>query len=306
VKILLLGAEGQLGGYLQRSLADIGTVRASSRHALDESLRIDLKDTGGLLSLLARESPDLVVNAAAYTAVDQAESDSAEAMLTNAALPAVIASVITSWNGALIHFSTDYVFDGTGTRPYVEDDPTGPLGVYGKSKLNGEIALSRMSADHLILRTAWVYSLRGRNFLTTMLRLGAERHSLTVVDDQHGTPTSAGFLAKATARIAQKWMRERRSRREASGIYHLTASGETTWHGFAQAIFEEAVQTGRLNAAPLLLPTDTAGFPTPAKRPAWSVLDTTRVQTVFGITPPDWRSELRTVMSGAYDAGSST
>lgn len=306
MNILLLGAEGQLGGYLQRSLARIGKVRASSRHAFDESLRIDLKDTAGLLSLLARESPDLVVNAAAYTAVDQAESNSEEAMLTNAALPAVIASVITSWNGALIHFSTDYVFDGMGTRPYLEDDPTGPLGVYGESKLNGEIALSRMSADHLVLRTAWVYSLLGRNFLTTMLRLGTERDSLTVVDDQHGTPTSAGFLAEATAQIAEKWMTERRSRRERSGIYHLTASGETTWHGFAQAIFEEAVHAGRLNAAPSVLPTDTAGFPTPAKRPAWSVLNTNKVQTVFGVTPPDWRDELHTVMSGAYDAGSST
>ncbi len=306
MKILLLGADGQLGGYLRGALATIGTVRASSRLAKDEALRCDLSDLVAVDRLLRREHPDLVVNAAAYTAVDQAESDGHSAVLINTALPSFIGTVMSEWNGAVIHYSTDYVFDGTARRPYNEDDGTAPLGVYGRSKLAGERALAKVGADYLVLRTAWVYSLHGRNFLTTMLRLGAERKQLTVVDDQHGTPTSAGFVATATAQVAKKWMKETQSRRKKSGIYHLTAAGETTWHGFANAIFDEAVASGRLQEAPTVLPIDTAGYPTPAERPAWSVLDTSRISTSFRVKPPDWRSDLRIMMSGGYESSSST
>jgi dTDP-4-dehydrorhamnose reductase len=306
VKILLLGADGQLGAYLRHTLTAVGDVRASSRSATDETLRCDLAELAAVEDLLRRERPDLVVNAAAYTAVDQAESDTDVAMKINATLPGVIGAVAAGWGGAVIHYSTDYVFDGTAHHPYTEGDATAPLGVYGRSKLAGEQALAATGVDHLVLRTAWVYSQRGRNFLTTMLRLGAERDQLTVVDDQHGTPTSAGFLAKATAQIAGKWLKDSRPNSRQGGVFHLTAAGDTTWHGFARAIFEEATATGRLPKAPSVLPIDSASYPTPAKRPAWSVLDTAKTLATFGVIPPDWRSDLRKVMSGAYDAVSST
>ncbi|MDQ0010625.1 dTDP-4-dehydrorhamnose reductase [Luteibacter jiangsuensis] len=305
MKILLLGADGQLGGYLRGALATAGTVRASSRLAKDEALRCDLADLAAVDRLLRRERADLVVNAAAYTAVDQAEGDEPSAMLINATLPAVIGAVTSEWNGAVIHYSTDYVFDGTARHPYSEDDDTAPLGVYGRSKLAGERALEKVDVDHLILRTAWVYSLHGRNFLTTMLRLGVERKQLAIVNDQHGTPTSAGFLATATAQVARKWMKESQSRHKKRGVYHLTATGETTWHGFANAIFDEAVASRRLQEPPTVLPIDTTGYPTPAERPAWSVLDTTRIATSFGVTPPDWRDDLHVMMSGGYEPSAS-
>jgi len=306
VKILLLGADGQLGGYLRHALTDIGDVRASSRSATDETLRCDLSELAAVEDLLRRERPDLVVNAAAYTAVDQAESDTDVAMKINATLPGVIGAVAGEWGGAVIHYSTDYVFDGTAQHPYTEDDATAPLGVYGRSKLAGEQALAATGVDHLVLRTAWVYSTRGRNFLTTMLRLGAEREQLSVVDDQRGTPTSAGFLAKATAQIAEKWLQSAPPHSRQRGVFHLTAGGNTTWHGFAKAIFEEATTSGRLPNMPAVLPVATTDYPTPAKRPAWSVLDTTRILASFDVIPPDWRSDLRKVLAGVYDAASST
>lgn len=306
MKILLLGADGQLGAYLRHTLTAVGDVRASSRSATDATLRCDLSEFAAVEDLLRRERPDLVVNAAAYTAVDQAESDADVAMRINAALPGVIGAVTAGWDGAVIHYSTDYVFDGMAHHPYTEDDATAPLGVYGRSKLAGEQALAATGVDHLVLRTAWVYSQRGRNFLTTMLRLGGERDQLTVVNDQHGTPTSAGFLAKATAQIAERWLNHSRPNSRQGGVFHLTAAGDTTWHGFAKAIFEEATATGRLAKAPSVLSIGSASYPTPAKRPAWSVLDTTKALATFGVIPPDWRSDLRKVMSGAYDAVSST
>ncbi|NID04198.1 dTDP-4-dehydrorhamnose reductase [Luteibacter jiangsuensis] len=301
MKILLLGADGQLGGYLRSTLATIGTVRASSRAAKDDALRCDLSDTAAVEVLLRRERADLVVNAAAYTAVDQAEREEGQAMLVNATLPGVIGATSSEWGGAVIHYSTDYVFDGTASHPYCEDDNPNPLGVYGRSKLAGEYALTEADTDHLILRTAWVHSLHGRNFLTTMLRLGVERRQLSVVNDQRGTPTSAGFLATATATVAGRWMNDIESRRERRGVYHLTAAGETTWFDFANAIFDEALATGRLQERPIVLPIATAGYPTPAKRPAWSVLDTTKIATSFGVTPPDWRSDLSVMMKGGYE-----
>jgi dTDP-4-dehydrorhamnose reductase len=306
VKVLLLGGDGQLGGYLRHTLPALGEVYVSSRLAADHGLRCDLADAGAVEHLLERVRPDLVVNAAAYTAVDQAENDVQAAMRINATLPAIIGSSVTKWGGAIIHYSTDYVFDGTAHHPYTEDDATAPLGVYGRSKLAGEQALAATGVDHLILRTAWVYSTRGRNFLTTMLRLGAEREQLSVVNDQRGTPTSAGFLAKATAQIAGKWLKSGPTHLGQRGVFHLTAAGDTTWHGFAKAIFEEATTSGRLAKMPSVLPITAADYPTPAKRPAWSVLDTTRTLATFGVMPPDWRGDLRKVLAGDYDDASST
>lgn len=287
-------------------LATVGDVLASSRSTTDDALRCDLSDLAAVASLLRRERPDLVVNAAAYTAVDQAETDEDAATLLNAALPEVIGATVAGWSGAVIHYSTDYVFDGTAHRPYTEGDATAPLGIYGRTKLAGEVALAATGVDHLVLRTAWVYSLRRRNFLTTMLRLGADRDQLSVVNDQRGTPTSAGFLATATAQIACKWLAGDRSRPLTSGIFHLTAAGDTTWYGFAKAIFEEAAATGRLPKSPSVLPIATASYPTPAERPARSVLDTALAVATFGVSPPVWRDDLRHVMSGAYDVVSST
>jgi dTDP-4-dehydrorhamnose reductase len=306
VKILLLGADGQLGGYLRHTLPALGDLHASSRSSADDTLRCDLADVAAVEELLHQQRPDLVVNAAAYTAVDQAESDADAAMRINAVLPAAIGSAVASWGGAVIHYSTDYVFNGTARRPYTENDATAPLGVYGRSKLAGEEALAATGVDYLVLRTAWVYSLRGRNFLTTMLRLGAERDALSVVDDQHGTPTSAGFLANATAGIAARWLADEPSRRMKSGIFHLTAAGHTTWYGFAKAIFEDATSDGRIARAPSVVPIASTSYPTPAKRPAWSVLDTSRTVASFGLTPPDWRDDLSRVLRGDYEAASST
>jgi len=306
VKILLFGADGQLGGYLRGTLPALGEVHASSRSTSDDGLRCDVSDASAVDDLLRRLRPDLVVNAAAYTAVDQAETDADAAMRINAILPGVIGAAVASWGGAVMHYSTDYVFDGTAHHPYTEDDATAPLGVYGSSKLAGEKALAATGVDHLVLRTAWVYSLRGRNFLTTMLRLGADRDRLSVVDDQRGTPTSAGFLAKATANIAEKWLNNIATQARPCGIFHLTAAGDTTWHGFAEAIFDEAVASGRLPKKPSVLPIPSADYPTPAKRPAWSVLDTTKTLASFGVMPPDWRSDLRKVLGGGYDTASST
>jgi dTDP-4-dehydrorhamnose reductase len=302
VKILLLGADGQVGSYLRHTLARLGDLRASTRSTMDETLRCDLSDGAAVERLLREQHPDLVVNAAAYTAVDHAESNAEAAMQLNAVLPGIIGTTVAMWGGAVIHYSTDYVFDGTSHRPYAEEDVTSPLGIYGRSKRAGEEALATAGVDHLVLRTAWVYSLRGRNFLTTMLRLGADRDQLSVVDDQRGTPTSADFLAEATARIAVSWLADKRSRSDNNGIFHLTAAGDTTWYGFARAIFDEAVVTGRLPRSPIVLPIASASYPTPAERPAWSVLDTTRTTASFGVTPPDWRDDLHRVMNGDDNA----
>jgi dTDP-4-dehydrorhamnose reductase len=306
VKILLLGADGQLGAYLRGTLPVLGEVYASSRSTADDALRCDLSDAAAVDVMLHRLRPDLVVNAAAYTAVDQAETDADAPTRINAILPGLIGSAVANWGGAVIHYSTDYVFDGAAHRPYTEDDATAPLGVYGRSKLAGEQALAATGVDHLVLRTAWVYSTHGRNFLNTMLRLGAERDQLSVVDDQRGTPTSAGFLAKATAQIADTWLKPGLPRSRQRGVFHLTAAGDTTWYGFAKAIFQEATANGLLPKVPLVLPITTAAYPTPATRPAWSVLDTTRTLASFGVEPPDWRSDLRKVLKGYYETVSST
>ena len=289
MKLLLLGANGQVGFELRRGLAPLGEVVAATRDGrlsdggMCEVADFDLPES--LAALVERISPDLVVNAAAWTAVDLAERERDAAFRANAVAPRVLAEACANRGARLVHYSTDYVFDGRGTRPYREDDPTAPRSVYGESKLAGEQAIRASGADHAILRTAWVYAPRGRNFLLTMLRLGAERDHLRVVADQFGTPTGAALIADATARVIAHSSR-------AAGTWHLTAGGQTSWHGFAEAIFAGAVERGLLPRAPMVEPIATADYPTPAARPAYSVLDCGALQRDFGIVPPDWRAGL--------------
>lgn len=287
MRILLFGANGQVGHELRRSLAPHGEVVATTRSGrLDDGSACEIADfdrPDSLPALIERIAPTLVVNAAAYTAVDKAESDRDAAFRANAEAPARIAATCARIGIPLVHYSTDYVFDGTGTRPYREDDPTAPLGVYGESKLAGEQGIRDSGVHHMILRTAWVYASHGRNFLRTMLKLGAERDTLGVVADQIGTPTSAGLIADVTAAmLPHAGMR--------SGIWHLTASGETSWHGFAEAIFADAHARGLLARVPKVNAIGTADYPTPARRPAYSRLDTTRLHADFGVELPDWRT----------------
>jgi len=293
VKLLLLGANGQVGHELQRSMAPLGELVLATRDgtlADGGSCEIaNLDDPESLATLVARIAPDVVVNAAAYTAVDRAETEREAACRANAEAPRALAEACARRGARLVHYSTDYVFDGRGMRPYREEDPTAPTSVYGESKLAGEDAIRASGADQLILRTAWVYAPRGHNFLLTMLRLGAERGRLRVVADQIGTPTSAALIADATARVIAHPTR-------ASGTWHLTASGQASWHGFAEAIFAGAVERGLLARAPMVEAISTAEYPTPAARPAYSVLDTTKLQRDFGIAPPDWREGLSRVL----------
>lgn len=293
MRILLLGANGQVGHALRTALVARGEVVAATRTGtLGDGSACEIADfdqPGQVHDLVTRIAPTVVVNAAAHTAVDRAESERDAAFRANAETPAAIAQACLARDAWLVNYSTDYVFDGQGTRPYREDDATAPLGVYGASKLAGEDAIRASGARHHILRTAWVYGAHGRNFMHTMLRLAAERDTLRVVADQVGTPTSADLIARVTAQLLD-------GRLPVSGTWHLTASGQTTWHGFAEAIIAGAHARGLL---PRLTPVEaitTADFPTPARRPAYSVLDCTRLQESAGIVLPDWRDGLDAVL----------
>lgn len=301
MKLLLLGANGQVGFELLRALAPLGEVIATTRSgALPGGTaceRADLDAPATLPALLDRVKPQVIVNAAAYTAVDRAEDEPEAAMRANGEAPGVLGRWAAGCGVLVVHYSTDYVFDGTATRPYREDDPTAPLGAYGRSKLAGEQALRASGADHLLLRTAWVYGARGHNFLRTMLRLGRERERLSVVDDQHGAPTSARLIAAVTAAMLARWLDWDASRcRAALGTHHLVAAGQSTWCGFARAIFEQAVAAGVIPRAPQVEAIPTSAFPTRAHRPAWSVLETARFRETFGLHLPDWRDGLAQVV----------
>ena len=293
MKALLLGANGQVGQELLRALAPLGQVVATTRSGVLPNGKAcevaDFNQPDSLAVLLQRIRPDVVVNAAAYTAVDRAEEDQEAAWRANADSPGVLARWCAQEKVPLVHYSTDYVFDGQGQRPYREDDATAPLGVYGASKLAGEEAIRAAGGRHLIFRTAWVYASHGQNFLRTMLRVGAEREELKVVADQIGTPTPAALIADVTAQAIQHPA-------ELSGTWHLTANGETSWHGFAAAIFAGAQARGLIARAPKVLPITTAKYPTKAKRPAYSRLDTGRLQADLGIVLPDWQEGLARVM----------
>ncbi|MCE4369495.1 dTDP-4-dehydrorhamnose reductase [Xanthomonas hortorum] len=295
MSMLLLGANGQLGRELQRALAELGPLQLGSRDGqlIDGSpcACVDLNFPEHLWALLDQLQPRCIVNAAAYTAVDRAEADRDAVMRINARSPGVIAKWCAANDAPLVHYSTDYVFDGQGTEPYLEDAQTSPLGVYGETKLAGENAIRCSGAQHLILRTAWVYASHGANFLRTMLRVGAERDELRVVADQIGTPTPAALIADVTAQLLRQRIPD------TSGTWHLTAAGQTSWHGFAEAIFEEAVSAGLLPRAPRVVPITTADYPTPARRPAYSRLSIDKLQRDFDLVLPDWRVGLQRVIA---------
>ena len=294
MKILLLGGNGQVGYELQSSLAPLGeltvTTRTGELPGGGACEVLDLYAPETFASLIDRVAPDVVMNAAAHTAVDRAEDEPELAFLANAEAPAELARLCAGRGATLLHYSTDYVFDGSANTPYREDHPTAPLGVYGASKLEGEKRIQVSGSEHLILRTAWVYATRGSNFLRTMLRLGAEREELRVVADQHGCPTPAWLIADVTARILQQGVKR-------SGLRHLVASGETTWHGFADEIFRQAHARGLISRLPRVLPINTSDYPTRARRPAYSVLDAQRLRGEYQISLPDWRSALATTLS---------
>lgn len=303
MKILLLGANGQLGrsfvddGRLARMGSLVAACRDGQRFDGVSAETADLASPDTLVDVLDRVSPDIVVNAAAYTAVDRAEQEEDLATLVNADAVGVLGRWAKRHDALVVHFSTDYVFDGSSSVPYRTTDATGPLGAYGRSKLAGERALAASEADHLVLRTAWVYSEHGHNFLRTMLRLGSERGTLSVVSDQHGAPTSTDVIVEGTLAALGAWLAADNAGRSAmQGIHHLVAGGTTTWHGFAEAIFAAARERDLLVRTPEVRAIDTTQFPTPARRPAWSVLDTNELTRHFGYRPPAWQDALATVM----------
>lgn len=287
--ILLTGVNGQVGFELARSLQGLGKVVALDRRELD------LADLDQVRRVVREVKPGLIVNPAAHTAVDKAETDIEAAMRLNAETPGVLAEEAKRLGAALVHYSTDYVFDGTKDGAYVESDAVNPQNVYGKSKLAGEQAIAAAGCAHPIFRTSWVYGARGKNFLLTMLRLGADRDELSVVADQFGAPTwsntiaalSASVLAQAPVVGEGDWWQQH------SGIYHLTASGATSWHGFAEAIFEFS----DLAKKPVVKPIPAASYPTPAARPANSRISNDKLASTFGVRAPDWREALRLCMA---------
>ncbi len=294
MKILLLGKNGQVGWELQRSLAPLGTVLALDRNSHSHSHTEDTADFFGDLSQPERLAqtvrtfqPDVIVNAAAHTAVDKAESEPELARTLNALAPAALAQAAADVGAWLVHYSSDYVFNGAGDRPWQEGDATGPLSVYGHTKLEGEQAILASGCRHLILRTSWVYAARGGNFAKTMLRLAAERERLTVIDDQWGAPTGADLIADVSA-IA---IRSALQQPDLSGVYHLVASGETTWHGYASHVVAQArhLQPDIGLKVSEIAPVPTSAFPTPAQRPLNSRLNTRKLQQAFGVVLPPWQ-----------------
>ncbi|HRN75310.1 MULTISPECIES: dTDP-4-dehydrorhamnose reductase [Ottowia] len=285
MRILLLGKNGQLGWELQRSLAPLGELVALDRQGAD-GLCGDLADLQGLTATVRQLQPQLIVNAAAYTAVDQAEREPELARRINAEAPAGLAREAAASGALLVHYSTDYVFDGSGSTPWQEDDATGPLSVYGATKLEGEQAIVQSGCKHLILRTSWVYAARGGNFARTMLRLGQERERLTVIDDQWGAPTGAELIADVTAHAIV----QTRAQPAKAGTYHLAPAGETSWFGYASHVIAQARQVlpaGRIKATEIA-PIPSSDYPTPARRPHNSRLDTRRLQATFGLRLPPW------------------
>ena len=301
--ILLTGKTGQVGSELLFLLPELGEVVAPGRH------EVDLLDPQSIQRAVREVRPELIINAAAHTAVDAAETQEAEAHAINALAPGVLAEEARKISAAMIHYSTDYVFDGSKTTPYEEVDSPGPINVYGRTKLAGEQSIRASGVPHLILRTAWVYSPRGRNFLLTILRLATEKEELRVLRDQFGSPTCSRDIALTTVKILAQLVSQNSSAANAispvSGTYHLTAAGETTWYDFACAILDEATQIspdvpwfaeatrGRPLIAKRITPIATAEYPTRASRPAYSVLSNSRLKQTFGIALLDWRTQLR-------------
>jgi dTDP-4-dehydrorhamnose reductase len=304
--ILLIGTNGQVGRELNNTLPRIGEVTALDRQ------RLDLAQPEEIRRAIRTFHPAFIVNAAAYTAVDKAESEETVAQAINAEAAGVMAEEAKKIGAALIHYSTDYVFDGSKTTPYVEDDPPNPKNVYGRTKLEGERAIQASGAKHLIFRTAWVYATQGRNFLLTILRLATQREEIRIVRDQIGAPTLNSEIARATTSILAQISGTEgglRSLPDVSGIYHMTAGGETSWYDFTNAILEEAAKTPKsapwfvaaTSSLPLItrrvIPITTGEYPTPARRPAYSVLSNARLNRAFSLQLPDWRKQLHSVFA---------
>lgn len=286
MKILITGAGGQVGTELVRAASPAGHEVIGMTHAA-----LDIADARAVIEVVESGNPDVVVNAAAYTAVDKAESDAQTAFAVNRDGPANLAATCAETGARLIQISTDYVFDGSQSAPYAEDDPTEPASVYGRSKLAGEDAIRAALPEHIIIRAGWIFGAYGHNFVKTMLRLGAERDDLGVVADQRGGPTPAADLANALVSVVSSL-----GRSSSWGTYHYQGKPETTWHGFAEAIFSRAVEKGLLARAPEVGRLTTAEYPLPAPRPANGVLDCSKWHDTFGIALPDWRDGLGHVL----------
>ena len=284
MKILLLGKNGQVGWELQRALAPLGELVALDRQG-GEGLCGDLADLDGLRQTIRSVSPNVLVNAAAYTAVDKAESEPERAELINAKASQVMAQEMLKLDGWLLHYSTDYVFNGGGLKPWKEDDLTGPLNHYGVTKLQGEKAIAQTGCKHLIFRTSWVYAARGANFAKTMLRLAAEREQLSVIADQLGAPTGAELIADVTAHALRSAM----NNPALAGVYHLAAAGEVSWHGYADFVIEQARSAGQDLAVKDITAIPTSDYPTPAQRPLNSRLDCRKLRDTFDLHLPDWQ-----------------
>ena len=296
-KILLTGKNGQVGWELQRTLATLGEVIAVDR------LAMDLANPDSIRATIQAIKPDLIVNAAAYTAVDKAESEADLAMAINGVAPGIMAEEAKRLGAGMIHYSTDYVFDGSKTTPYIEADPPRPINVYGRTKLAGEQAVQAVGGAHLIFRTSWVYGLRGRNFLLTILRLAKERDELRIVDDQFGAPTWSRMIAEATAQVLAQCFSPLTSNvsllTEQSGLYHLTAAGQTSWHGFTKAILEELARSPLATPhSPKLTPITTPEYPLPAPRPLYSVLANHKLTQAMDLALPAWDVSLKLCMEG--------
>ena len=285
MRILLFGRNGQLGWELQRSLAPLGEVIALGTQ---DQPCADFNRPSDVAATVRALAPDIIVNAAAYTAVDKAESDPQTAMTVNAVTPGLLAQAAAGLDAWLVHYSTDYVFDGGGVTPWREDDPVAPLNEYGRGKLAGEENIRAAGGKHLIFRTSWVYAARGGNFAKTMLKLAQERDALNVIDDQFGAPTGADLLADVTAHALRSALREP----ALAGTYHIAPKGETTWHGYARHVIDRARAAG----LPLKVAGDaiqavpTSAFPTPARRPGNSRLNTRKLRSAFGLHLPEWQS----------------
>ncbi|TIC78502.1 dTDP-4-dehydrorhamnose reductase [Crenobacter intestini] len=295
-KILVTGTNGQLGFELRRALAPLGTVCAHTRETLN------LADPAAIVRVLDQVQPRIIVNPAAYTAVDKAESDAATAMAVNAEAPGILAEWAAAHDALLIHYSTDYVFSGEGDRPWREDDTPAPRSVYGQSKWLGEQAVREMTGHHLILRSGWVFGVHGANFLKTILRLAHERDQLTVVADQIGAPTSAALIADVTAQIIASY--DRPTEKFEYGTYHLAAQGETSWHAYAQRVVRRAIAQGYpLKLAPeAIKPIASKDYPLPAARPAYSRLDCSKLMRNFGLPLPRWEDGVDLVVDQLYSA----
>ncbi|MDD5240718.1 MAG: dTDP-4-dehydrorhamnose reductase [Sulfuricella sp.] len=281
-RILLVGKNGQVGWELQRTLATLGEVIAVDRQTMD------LANPDSIRNAIRTTQPSLIVNAAAYTAVDKAESEPELAMAINGVAPGIMAEEAKRLGAAMVHYSTDYVFDGTRTLPYTEEDNPNPLNVYGKTKLAGDLAIQAAGIPHLIFRTSWVYGLRGNNFLLTILRLAKERDELKIVDDQIGAPTWCRMIAEATGQVLSQCCSPFAIN---SGVYNMTAAGQTSWYGFAQAILENA--PSQVQSLSRLIPITTPEYPLPALRPPFAILSTDKLKQVFGLDMSSWNSSLR-------------